>query len=74
MEFIQQHVDTRAQAKKDRNFETADEIRDDLAEKFDVTINDRIKLWSIGGLFEEMGDKMGQEVVEICRSRMPSPR
>jgi len=59
-EYIQHHIDSRVQAKKDRNFETADKIRLDLAQRFDVTINDKIKLWSIGGLFEEMGVKMGK--------------
>jgi len=59
-EYIQHHVDARIAAKKDRNFETADKIRLDLAQRFDVTINDKMKLWSIGGLFEEMGEKMGR--------------
>jgi len=59
-EYIQNHVDARATAKKDRNFDTADKIRLDLAQRFDVTINDKMKLWSIGGLFEELGAKMGK--------------
>jgi hypothetical protein len=58
-EYIQFHVEARAQAKKDRNFETADKIRLDLAQRFDVMINDKLKLWSIGGVFEELGGKMG---------------
>ena len=56
-EYIQEHVDTRAQAKKDRNFESAGKIRLDLRQEFDVTINDTKKLWSIGGLFAELGGK-----------------
>ena len=59
-EYIQFHVDARVQAKKDRNFETADKIRLDLAQRFDVMINDKMKLWSIGGQFEELGGKMGK--------------
>ena len=59
-EYIQFHVDARVQAKKDRNFEAADKIRLDLAQRFDVMINDKMKLWSIGGLFEELGGKMGK--------------
>ena len=59
-EYIQFHVDARVQAKKDRNFETADKIRLDLAQRFDVMINDKMKLWSIGGVFEELGGKMGK--------------
>jgi len=59
-EYIQGHVDARATAKKDRNFDSADKIRLDLAQRYDVTINDKMKLWSIGGLFEELGEKMGK--------------
>ncbi len=58
--YIQFHVEARVQAKKDRNFETADKIRLDLAQRFDVMINDKMKLWSIGGVFEELGGKMGK--------------
>ena len=59
-EYIQGHVDARATAKKERNFDSADKIRLDLAQRFDVTINDKLKLWSIGGLFEELGERMGK--------------
>jgi cysteinyl-tRNA synthetase len=58
--YIQFHVEARVQAKKDRNFETADKIRLDLAQRFDVVINDKMKLWSIGGVIEELGGKMGK--------------
>eukprot|EP00579_Thalassiosira_antarctica_P029338 CAMPEP_0202029274 /NCGR_PEP_ID=MMETSP0905-20130828/63889_1 /ASSEMBLY_ACC=CAM_ASM_000554 /TAXON_ID=420261 /ORGANISM="Thalassiosira antarctica, Strain CCMP982" /LENGTH=280 /DNA_ID=CAMNT_0048593021 /DNA_START=27 /DNA_END=866 /DNA_ORIENTATION=+ len=54
-EHIQQHVDKRAQAKKDQNLGWAGKIRLDLKKGFDVTINDTQKLWSIGGLFAEFG-------------------
>ncbi|KAL7523638.1 hypothetical protein ACHAWF_003457, partial [Thalassiosira exigua] len=46
-EYIQHHVDVRAQAKKDRDFEAADKIH-------------KQKLWSIGGVFEELGGKVGK--------------
>ena len=59
-EYIQHHVDARVIAKKERNFDTADKIRLDLAQRFDVTINDKLKLWSIGGVFEELGGRMGK--------------
>eukprot|EP00579_Thalassiosira_antarctica_P010458 CAMPEP_0201911960 /NCGR_PEP_ID=MMETSP0903-20130614/2757_1 /ASSEMBLY_ACC=CAM_ASM_000552 /TAXON_ID=420261 /ORGANISM="Thalassiosira antarctica, Strain CCMP982" /LENGTH=214 /DNA_ID=CAMNT_0048446809 /DNA_START=4 /DNA_END=645 /DNA_ORIENTATION=- len=59
-EYIQQHVDKRAQIRKEYDYVAADKIRDDLAEKFDVNITDKQKLWSIGGLFEELGDKFGK--------------
>lgn len=55
-EYIQYHVDARAAMKKEGKFDTADKIRLDLAQRFDVVINDKLKLWSIGGVFEEMGD------------------
>ena len=59
-EYIQHHVDARATAKKDRKFDTADKIRLDLAQRFDVTINDKMKLWSIGGVMEELGGTVGK--------------
>jgi cysteinyl-tRNA synthetase len=59
-EYIQFHVEARAQAKKDRKFDAADKIRLDLAQRFDVLINDKLKLWSIGGLFEELGGTVGK--------------
>jgi cysteinyl-tRNA synthetase len=42
-EYIQHHVDARVIAKKERNFnvDVADKIRLDLAQRFDVTINDK---------------------------------
>jgi hypothetical protein len=46
----------RSQAKKDRDFTTADEIRDDLVAEFDVTIQDKIKQWSVGGDFGADGN------------------
>ncbi|KAL7445757.1 hypothetical protein ACHAXH_008018 [Discostella pseudostelligera] len=55
-EYIQHHVDARAAMKKDGKFDAADKIRLDLAQRFDVIINDKLKLWSIGGVFEELGE------------------
>jgi len=51
---IQALIDERTQAKKDRDFTTADDIRDELIQKFDVTIHDKMKLWSVGGIFDEV--------------------
>ena len=59
-EYIQHHVEARTEAKKARDFDTADKIRLDLAQRFDVTINDKQKLWSICGILKEMGGKMGK--------------
>jgi len=59
-EYVQHHVEARAAAKRDRNFDGADRIRLDLAQRYDVTINDKLKLWSVGGVFEEMGGRVGK--------------
>lgn len=53
-EYIQSLVDERAVAKKERDFHTADDIRDELMKNFDVNINDKLKLWSVGGVFSEI--------------------
>ena len=55
--IVEQLVDDRNAAKKDRDFATADAIREELFAKYDVTINDKLKLWSVGGYFEELGGK-----------------
>jgi cysteinyl-tRNA synthetase len=56
-EHVMQQVDERTQAKKERDFQTADDIREHLQERFDISINDKLKLWSAGGAFEEMGGR-----------------
>ena len=53
--FIQEQLDERSQAKKDREFQIADDIRDNLLGQYDVSINDKEKLWSVGGAFAETG-------------------
>jgi cysteinyl-tRNA synthetase len=55
--IVEQLVDDRNAAKKDRDFATSDAIREELFAKYDVTINDKLKLWSVGGYFEELGGK-----------------
>jgi cysteinyl-tRNA synthetase len=50
-ELVKTRIEERWQAKKDRDFTTADEIREDLAAKFDVVIQDKLKQWSVGGDF-----------------------
>ena len=59
-ETIQALVNERTVVKKARNFQEADDIREDLAERFDVSINDKIKEWSVGGSF---GGRAGGEYV-----------
>lgn len=56
-EYVQYQVDARDQLRNNNNFESADRIRLDLAQQFDVTINDKEKLWSAGGVFEELQTK-----------------
>jgi cysteinyl-tRNA synthetase len=44
-------LEKRSEAKKSRDFETADAIRDNLMDNFNVAVNDRLREWSIGGEF-----------------------
>ena len=55
--YIQEQMDERSAAKRDRDFQTADDIRENLQQEYDVSVNDKMKLWSVGGVFEEMGGK-----------------
>jgi hypothetical protein len=50
-ETIQSLVNERASFKADRNYDRADAIREDLYDRFEVVINDKMKEWSIGGAF-----------------------
>ena len=36
-----------------------DDVRDQLAARFDVATQDKVRLWSVGGVFEEL---LGREV------------
>ena len=51
--YIQSKVDERMRAKRTRNYDLSDSIRDDLFRRFDVTIHDKINEWSVGGDFGE---------------------
>ena len=44
-------VSRRNGAKISRNFKTADRIRDDLKEEYNVFLEDRLRQWSVGGDF-----------------------
>lgn len=55
---IQDQLDQRGEAKRDRDFDTADGIRENLLQQYDVSINDKMKMWSVGGVFEESGGKI----------------
>ena len=49
--YIQSKVDERMRAKRTRNYELSDSIRDELYADYDVTIHDKLNLWSVGGDF-----------------------
>ena len=51
--YIQSKVDERMRAKRTRNYELSDSIRDELYADYDVTIHDKLNLWSVGGDFGE---------------------
>ena len=48
---MEELVEERSEAKKIRDFRTADAIRDRLISDFNVAIDDRERLWSVGGDF-----------------------
>eukprot|EP00977_Amphora_coffeiformis_P020193 scaffold8005_cov275-Amphora_coffeaeformis.AAC.11 len=48
---IQALVDERSEAKRARDFQVADDIRDDLRTLYQVEVNDRLRQWSVGGEF-----------------------
>merc|ERR1711957_818293 len=56
-EYVTGRIDERSEAKKNRDFDTADYIRDELSQKFDVAIQDKLKQWSVGGDFGPDGPK-----------------
>jgi len=74
-EIVKGLIKERAEAKKNKDYESADEIRDQLISQFSIKINDVIKLWSVGGYFEEVtgelftrmegGDLSDDDVEEI---------
>jgi cysteinyl-tRNA synthetase len=49
--YVQAKIDERMRAKRTRNYDLSDSIRDDLFRVFDVTIHDKINEWSVGGDF-----------------------
>lgn len=52
-EYVQRRVDERMRAKRTRNYKLCDAIRDELFDEYDVTIHDKVNLWSAGGDFGE---------------------
>jgi len=58
-EIVVAKIEERVQAKQDRDFDTADRIRQELEEDFGVYINDKQRLWSAGGDFGDGPKKTG---------------
>jgi len=48
---VQDRVDARMRARTNHNYQESDALRDELLEEFDVVINDKLKMWSVGGDF-----------------------
>jgi cysteinyl-tRNA synthetase len=48
---IQSMVNERLAAKLSRDFDTADAIRDELMDAYNVVVRDDLRMWSIGGVF-----------------------
>jgi cysteinyl-tRNA synthetase len=63
-EYVQTKIDERQEAKKMRDYDTADSIRDELLADFDITINDKLRKWSVGGDF---GDELQKRPGEYTR-------
>jgi cysteinyl-tRNA synthetase len=49
--YIQAQVEAREQARKDRNFAQADDIRDELMDDYNVMVDDKLRQWAVGGMF-----------------------
>jgi len=60
--YIQLKVDERQQAKYDRDYGLADDIRDELLEAYNVVIHDKIRQWSVGGDFGDASLSKGAGV------------
>ena len=50
-EYIQRQVEAREQARNDREFALADEIRDELMDQYNVMVDDKVRQWAVGGMF-----------------------
>ena len=57
-EYVADMVQRRAQAKMDRDYDTADSIREELRDNLNIQIDDRLRMWSAGGDFGAAMDQM----------------
>ena len=67
--YIVEQIVARSEAKADRDFDTADSIRDELKDNYEVIINDKLKLWSVGGLFDEDPRAKTRKIAGVYRRR-----
>jgi len=51
VDYVAGRVQERADAKRSRDYELADSIRDELVDEYNVVIDDRLMKWSVGGDF-----------------------
>lgn len=56
-QVIQDMVEDREKARKRRDYQTADDIRDELRAVYDVEVQDKLRQWSVGGHFERSTDR-----------------
>lgn len=72
VDYIQRLLKERSEYKKNRDFDAADEIRDDLRDNYGVSIDDRTREWSVKKISEYsvVGD---DEPPRERRFRMPLP-
>lgn len=52
VDYIQRRLKERSEFKKNRDFDAADEIRDDLRDNYGVSIDDRTREWSVKKISE----------------------
>ncbi len=67
---IERLIEERALARAERLFKRSDEIREELFQKFDVRINDKKQLWSVGA--DQSWDETYQPYRISERSEVPS--
>jgi len=65
--YVTERVEERSVAKKNRDFDTADSIRDELSAQFDIAIQDKLKQWSVGGDFGPDGPSPKSRGVYVRR-------
>lgn len=56
-QVIQDMVEDREKARKRRDYQTADDIRDELRAVYDVEVQDKLRQWSVGGEFERSNNR-----------------